>query len=123
MRAKTSARLSPSGSESQMLNASSSLSRPVPPGKRGIVPALSAKQHYVRVHTARGNDLFLTRLADAIDQFKAEASPRIHRSHWVRKAAAQEMATREGRPFLRLLNGPELPVSRSYSGAVKEAFP
>ncbi len=44
-----------------------------------------------------------------------------HRSHWVAASAIVGSRRDKGRVFLRLSNGSDVPVSRGYQDALKEA--
>jgi DNA-binding LytR/AlgR family response regulator len=46
---------------------------------------------------------------------------RVHRSHWVAEDAIRETLRRDGRVFLTMTDGAEIPVSRSYQKALREA--
>ena len=95
----------------------------LPFDKRGQILALSAERHYVRVITDRGEDLVLMRFADAVALCEMLEGLQVHRSHWVRRAAIREIQKRDGGGELHLVSGHRLPVSRSYSGALKGLKP
>jgi hypothetical protein len=88
---------------------------------RGKLAYMSMQDHYVDVHTDKGGTLVLMRLADAIAETDGEPGLQIHRSHWVASAAVAAAVRREGRLVLKMQDGAELPVSRSYMAAVREA--
>ena len=44
----------------------------------------------------------------------------VHRSHWVAATAVARMVRRGGRVFLKLTNGAEVPVSRTFAPALKD---
>jgi hypothetical protein len=76
--------------------------------------AVQAEDHYLRLHTSRGTDLILMRLADAVAELEGLEGARTHRSWWVARSAV-EGARRVGqRTLLRLKSGVEAPVSRSF---------
>lgn len=93
----------------------------LPAEKRGRLAYLSMQDHYVEVHTSRGSGLVLMRMADAIAETEGEAGLRIHRSHWVALNAVDRLERRGGKLLLRMRDGVELPVSRSYAEAVRAA--
>ncbi len=93
----------------------------LPPKARGKLLYLSMQDHYVDVHTDMGSALVLMRLADAIGETGDTAGLQIHRSHWVALDAVDSTARRDGRLFLKMLDGALLPVSRSAVNAVKQA--
>lgn len=93
----------------------------LPLGKRGPLTHLTMQDHYVEVHTDRGSELVLMRMSDAITETEGVDGLRIHRSHWVARAAVEGVERRGGKLLLRLRGGTQLPVSRSYSEAVRAA--
>lgn len=93
----------------------------LPPGLRGRLAYLSMQDHYVDVHTDKGNTLVLMRLADAIGETAGVAGIRIHRSHWVAFEAVTGSRREKGKLFLQMTDGALLPVSRSFVAAVREA--
>jgi hypothetical protein len=88
---------------------------------RGKLAYMSMQDHYVDVHTDKGSTLVLMRLADAIAETGGVVGLQIHRSHWVASAAVTAAVRRDGRLLLRMTDGAELPVSRSYMAAVQQA--
>ena len=93
----------------------------MPLEKRGRITHISMQDHYVDVHTDRGSALILMRMSDAIAETDGVDGLRIHRSHWVARDAVERVERRDGRLVMRLRGGVELPVSRSYSHAVRSA--
>ncbi|HEX8258238.1 MAG TPA: LytTR family transcriptional regulator DNA-binding domain-containing protein [Allosphingosinicella sp.] len=92
---------------------------------RGLGPeivALEAEDHYVRVHTPRGSTLVLMRLSDAVELLDAAIGLRVHRSWWVARQAIASF-DRDGQQLtLRLTNGAQVPVGRTYLAAVRTAL-
>lgn len=88
---------------------------------RGDLAYLSMQDHYVDVHTARGSTLLLMRFADAVGETGPTEGLQIHRSYWIARQAVVESVRRDGRLFLRMADGAELPVSRPYLAAVRSA--
>ncbi|MDF1719204.1 MAG: LytTR family DNA-binding domain-containing protein [Minwuia sp.] len=82
---------------------------------------LQAEDHYVRVHTALGDDLILHRFSDCVQELDGIEGLRVHRSWWIARAAVADVARRDRKTWLLLTNGLEVPVSRTYMAAVKEA--
>jgi hypothetical protein len=80
--------------------------------------ALEAEDHYLRIHTETGSALVLMRLSDAARALGDEAGQQVHRSFWVAGSAVAGAQRRDGRLFLRLVNGMEIPVSRSHRDTV-----
>ena len=93
----------------------------LPLEKRGRLRALSSEDHYTRIRTAKGEELVLIRLADAIREAAPEPGLQVHRSHWVALSAVTA-ARRDGdRAILTLEGDTEIPVSRANVAAVKDA--
>ncbi len=87
----------------------------------GDLHAIEAQDHYLRLHTSRGSDLILMRLADAIAELDGIEGAQTHRSWWVARAAVDDARRGDGRATLRLKGGLEAPVSRTYARALREA--
>jgi len=83
--------------------------------------AVEAEDHYLRLHTSRGEDLILMRLADALVELEGIEGARTHRSWWVARAAVVSAERAEGRATLTLEGGLRAPVSRAYVGALRQA--
>lgn len=79
--------------------------------RRATILALSSEDHYVRVHTDRGETLVLMNLSAAIAALGEEAGVRIHRSHWVARAIAER--AEDFRKGVRIDDKTVLPVSRA----------
>jgi DNA-binding LytR/AlgR family response regulator len=87
----------------------------------GELWAVEAEDHYLRLHTSRGQDLILMRLSDAVAELEGIEGAQTHRSWWVAKAAVEDARRGDGRAILQLKGGAEAPVSRAYSKALREA--
>jgi DNA-binding LytR/AlgR family response regulator len=85
------------------------------------VYAVEAEDHYLRIHTSQGSDLILMRLSDAIAELDGIEGAQTHRSWWVAKAALADATRGDGRAVLKLKDGTEAPVSRSYSKSLRDA--
>jgi len=83
--------------------------------------AVSAEDHYLRLHTSRGQDLILLRLSDALAELEGIEGAQTHRSWWVAKGAVTSARRGDGRATLTLKSGVEAPVSRAYARALREA--
>jgi hypothetical protein len=94
----------------------------LPPKLKGaVIYAVSAEDHYLRLHTSKGSDLILMRLADAVTELEGLEGAQTHRSWWVAKDAV-ERAQREGdRVTLTLKSGAEAPISRPNIKPLREA--
>jgi hypothetical protein len=90
---------------------------PAPLGRELL--ALGAEDHYLRVVTARGSDLVLMRMADALRELGDGAGMQVHRSWWVALDAVAEVRRDGTRTKLVLANGLEVPVSRTFVAAVR----
>jgi hypothetical protein len=89
--------------------------------KGAVIYAVSAEDHYLRLHTSKGSDLILMRLSDAISELDGLEGAQTHRSWWVAKDAV-ESARRDGdRMTLALKGGAEAPVSRPTIRPLREA--
>jgi hypothetical protein len=82
--------------------------------------AVEAQDHYLRLHTSRGQDLILMRLADAVDELEGIEGAQVHRSWWVARAAIAEAQRGDGRATLTLKDGAQVPVSRTYARKLRE---
>jgi DNA-binding LytR/AlgR family response regulator len=91
------------------------------PLRRAPILALSSEDHYLRVHTDRGQALILMSLSQAIDALGEDAGLRIHRSHWVARDAVVDSARKDGGLAVRLANGLTLPASRSGRRLLEDA--
>ena len=93
----------------------------LPPEMGTEIIALEMEDHYVRVHTALGNELLLMRLRDAIAELDGIDGLQVHRSWWVARGAVSDVQ-REGRNVrLTLDTGVEAPVSRANVQVLKDA--
>ncbi len=85
----------------------------LPPKLRGaVLYAVSAEDHYLRLHTSKGSDLILMRLADAIGELAGIEGAQTHRSWWVARDALENTRREGERVVLVLKGGIEAPVSR-----------
>ena len=82
---------------------------------------LKTADHYVHVYTADGSKRVLVRFADAVVEL-GDLGMQVHRSYWVAHGHMRELATRGKSVRLRLAGGHEVPVSRTYLGAVRAAL-
>ncbi len=87
------------------------------PKTKGALWALSAERHYVCVTTDSGDELLLMRFSDALEQCRAMDGIRIHRSHWVHRAGIKRLIRTDGKLCVELMNGKQLPASRSHQAA------
>lgn len=83
--------------------------------------AVEACDHYVRVHTSRGQALILMRLTDALTELESFDGARVHRSWWVARGAVADMRRRGRGATLTLKDGVAVPVSRTFATALRRA--
>ncbi|MEO1407580.1 MAG: LytTR family DNA-binding domain-containing protein [Pseudomonadota bacterium] len=83
--------------------------------------AVSAEDHYLRVHTNIGEELILMRFSDAMRELSSAGGMQTHRSWWVATSGVADSRRETGKLVLLLKSGGEAAVSRTYVGAVKEA--
>jgi hypothetical protein len=85
----------------------------LPPKLRGAeLYAVSAEDHYLRLHTSKGSDLILMRLSDAINELEGLEGAQTHRSWWVARNSIEGSRRDGDRVILLLKGGVEAPVSR-----------
>jgi len=82
--------------------------------------AVEAEDHYLRLHTSKGQDLILLRLADAVRELEGIEGEQVHRSWWVARAAVTDAERGDGRAILTLKDGSKVPVSRTYAKVIRE---
>ena len=82
--------------------------------------AVEAEDHYLRLHTSKGQDLILLRLADAVAELEGIEGMQVHRSWWVARDAITDARRGDGRATLTLKDGAEVPVSRTYAAQLRE---
>jgi len=97
------------------------LERLPPKLRRADIYAISAEDHYVRVHTSEGDHMVLMRLSDAIKEAHPLDGHKTHRSWWVAEAGVESAKRKDSKIILTLKNGIIAPVSRSGQKPVKEA--
>ncbi|WP_417522974.1 LytTR family DNA-binding domain-containing protein [Marinovum sp.] len=84
---------------------------------------LSANDHLTEVATDRGVEQIRMRFADAVEEMDPVPGCHVHRSHWVPLEAVDAVQRRSGKLMVQLVNGDELPVSRTYRPRLEEARP
>lgn len=82
--------------------------------------AVEAEDHYLRLHTSKGQDLILMRLSDAIAELDGIEGAQVHRSWWVARDAIADAVRGDGRATLTLKDGSEVPVSRTYARVLRD---
>lgn len=89
--------------------------------KGAVIYAISAEDHYLRLHTSKGSDLILMRLGDAITELEGLEGMQTHRSWWVARDAVESVRRDGDRIVLALKGGAEAPVSRPNVKPLREA--
>jgi len=93
----------------------------LPPKLRGAeLWAVEAEDHYLRLHTSKGQDLILLRLADAVAELEGLEGAQVHRSWWVAREAVTDIRRGDGRATLTLKDGAQVPVSRTYAAVLRQ---
>ena len=82
-------------------------------GLQGPLVALSVRDHYVDIQTLAGRGTVLMRLGDAMEEVDPVQGAQVHRSHWVAWDQVTGVERNEGKLFLRMVAGPDIPVSRN----------
>lgn len=83
----------------------------------GII-SVSAEGHYVRIWTKTGSILACESLKDCLRKFKNTPIIRVHRSHIINLNHVNKW----GNNVIRLSNGQEIPVGRSYIKSSRESW-
>lgn len=78
----------------------------------GPVAALQSEDHYVRVHGAKGSELLLMRLRDAIAEMDDQFGEQVHRSWWVSAGGIAALEADGRNRTIHLANGETVPVAR-----------
>lgn len=84
---------------------------------------LSANDHLIEVVSECGTEQIRMRFADAVKEMAPVAGCCVHRSHWIASAAATQIQRKQGKLFVVLTNGDEIPVSRTYRPELEAARP
>lgn len=87
----------------------------------GIV-ALQSEDHYVRVHSHRGEELILMRLSDAIAEMEGCPGIQPHRSWWVSTSAVADTCFTGDRPSLTMTNDLMVPIARKSIEKVRQSL-
>ena len=86
---------------------------------RGELLCLEMDDHYIKVHTDKGQHLLLMRMKDALRELEGHKGLQIHRSWWVSENAIMG-SIKEGRKVtLNLKKNMTAPVSRTYLPELK----
>ncbi|MCP5074805.1 MAG: LytTR family transcriptional regulator [Rhodobacteraceae bacterium] len=90
------------------------------PGTGRRLVRLQSADHYVEVHTEVGTKLLLMRLSDAMEMLIGSNGAQVHRSHWVNLDEVDGVVKRDRKIWLRMSDGIDIPVSRSYRPGLRE---
>ncbi len=82
---------------------------------------MQSADHYVEVHTEKGAKLLLMRLSDATQMLETFEGAQVHCSHWVNFAEIAGVIKRNRKIWLRMSDGAEIPVSRSFRPSLRAA--
>lgn len=93
----------------------------IPEAKRGALLAVAAEDHYLRIHTDKGEALILRRFGDSVADLAGLDGAQVHRGWWVAREAVLRSERDGERLFLVLANGLRVPVSRTYAQAARAA--
>ncbi len=76
--------------------------------------------HYLEIHFSDRSEFVRMSMANLTRQIRKEDGIQPHRSYWVSKSAVSGFERKNGRGFVLLTDGTEIPISRGRSKAVKE---
>ncbi|MCF2949409.1 LytTR family transcriptional regulator [Paraglaciecola aquimarina] len=93
----------------------------LPVEKRGVLYCFVSEDHYLKVYTDKGHHLILMRFKDAVDMLNEYPGIQTHRSWWVALDAIQSVTKENRKTLLSLTNQVQVPVSKTYSEAVRHA--
>lgn len=93
------------------------------PALRGPILRLSGDNHHIQVLTDKGEGRVHMRFADALHDLDPAAGMRVHRSHWVARAAALRLERDGHRRWLVLRDGTQVPVARGYADDLLRCWP
>ena len=93
----------------------------IPPALGRTLIGLEMEDHYLRIHTDRGSDLILCRFGDAMRELDGFDGLQVHRSWYVARTAIVESRKDGQKMMLTLCNGLEVPVSRPFQKALRNA--
>lgn len=97
------------------------LVRRLPAKFEGQILRLTADNHFVEVVSECGSTSLRMRLRDAVSEMDGVEGSLVHRSHWVAHEGIQSVEKVRGKLVIRLSNGDEVPVSRSYRASLEAA--
>lgn len=86
----------------------------------GELLCLEMQDHYLKVHTTAGSEMILCRIEDATRELEG-LGQRVHRSWWVASSARMGIERDGARLVVRLPNGVQVPVGRTYRASLRDA--
>jgi DNA-binding LytR/AlgR family response regulator len=88
----------------------------IPKSERKNLLAIQAQQNYIQLIYPEKNYTVIYRLKDALKKIPNELGMKVHRSYWVSFSAIDKQ---KDASTIILVNGREVPVSRSFSKELK----
>ncbi|QNM83860.1 LytTR family transcriptional regulator [Sphingomonas sabuli] len=98
------------------------LLRKLPPAIGTDVIALETEDHYLRIRTPAGSALVLMRMSDAVAMIDSRLGMQVHRRWWVAYGAVDAMSSVNQRLIVRLVDGTQVPVGRTFAAAARARF-
>jgi hypothetical protein len=93
----------------------------VPANQRESLLAIKAQEHYIEIHTDAGSTLVLYRFGDALRELSGTLGKQVHRSFWVSANSIASYKRKNGKLVLTLVNGMQVPVSRSFVRDIEQS--
>jgi len=91
----------------------------LPLAVRGKLLCFEMADHYLKIHTNKGNHMLLMRLKDAMQELENYQGLQTHRSWWVAENAVVTSLKDKNKTFLKLENDQLVPVSKTFLPLVK----
>lgn len=92
-----------------------------PDGVHGAIRYMQMQDHYLHVFTDQGDGLVLARMSDAVADLAGTDGLQVHKSWWVSRGAIDQIYLSGRKRVVRLDDGTEIPVGRSFEPALREA--
>ncbi len=90
------------------------------PHRNAEIYAVSAEDHYIRVHTSAGETMLLMRLSNAEKLLQDVEGVKTHRSWWVAQHGVNAITKNDGKISIALKSGTIAPASRSGAKEMKD---
>lgn len=91
-------------------------------GALSEISFVKAEAHYVRVHSAAGEEFVTYRFGAALKDLEGENGFQVHRSYWVRRSEVVSLREDGSRLTLEMSDGSLVPVSRPYHALVRQVL-